>query len=111
MDIEGFVKVALPNFSSLAYYTYLFFSPVNRRIEWRPCQVRRPGKRFPIKRPELNAAPFFPFINDANERSLLRVSLMLVTSGPVDADAPISAYRAADLNARVLPDGHLNVTI
>lgn len=36
---------------------------------------------------------------------------MLVTSGPVDADAPISAYRAADLNARVLPDGHLNVTI
>lgn len=81
------------------------------RIEWRPCQVRRPGKRFPIKRRELSAAPFFPFINDANERSLLRVSLMLVTSGPVDADAPISAYRAADLNARVLPDGHLNVTI
>lgn len=24
MNIEGFVKVALPNFSSLAYYTYLF---------------------------------------------------------------------------------------
>lgn len=77
--------------------------------------IRARARSFVLKRGHQlndgNSTLFFPLINDPNERSLLRVSLMLVTSGSVDADVSISAYRAADLNARARRDGHLSVTI